>query len=100
MAENKDGCKDKLKRLLTQLVAHKRINERDCDECIKQYCDFIENIPSVGSAKFTEFNPNDSLDEFYSTHMSGVSYSKIFDVLKLLLLLSHGTVERGFSVNN
>ncbi|WAR23449.1 LOW QUALITY PROTEIN: hypothetical protein MAR_037118 [Mya arenaria] len=102
MSESKTRCKEKLKKVLTYLVAHKRINERDCDECIKEYCDFIDNIPSFGSAKFTEFNPNkDRLDEFYSTFMSGTAYSKVFDVVKMLLTLSHGqaSVERGFSVN-
>ncbi|XP_052808541.1 uncharacterized protein LOC128237234 [Mya arenaria] len=102
MSESKTRCKEKLKKVLTYLVAHKRINERDCDECIKEYCDCIDNFPSFGSAKFTEFNPNkDRLDEFYSTFMSWTAYSKVFDVVKMLLTLSHGqaSVERGFSVN-
>ena len=37
----------------------------------------------------------------FFTHMTGENYVAFFDLLKILLLLSHGqaSVERGFSVN-
>ena len=41
------------------------------------------------------------VDEFFSTHITGENYVAFFDLLKILLVLSHGqaSVERGFSVN-
>lgn len=38
---------------------------------------------------------------FFSTHMTGENYAALFDIVKVLLVLSHGqaSVERGFSVN-
>lgn len=66
------------------------------------YTAFLDTIPVIGSATFSGFSYTEQrLDEFYFNYMSGPEYSKLFDVVKLLLVLSHGqaSVERGFSVN-
>ena len=38
---------------------------------------------------------------FFSTHMTGDNYAALFDIVKILLVVSHGqaSVEKGFSVN-
>lgn len=48
------------------------------------------------------FNYNtERVDELFLPLLSENSYAKLFDVFKLLLVLSHGqaSVERGFSIN-
>ncbi|CAH3047544.1 unnamed protein product [Porites evermanni] len=41
------------------------------------------------------------VDEFFTTILTGENYAALVDVVKILLVLSHGqaSVERGFSVN-
>ena len=59
-------------------------------------------IVKIGSKKFSNFNfSTDRLDELFSTYMNADPYQKLFKVVQLLLVLSHGeaSVERGFSVN-
>lgn len=102
MLSNGDLCKVKLKRTLTYLVNCNRLPERDCDEIISQYTNFLDNIPSIGSEIFAGFNPyEDRVDEFLCKYMTVAKYNKLLDVVKMCLVLSHGqaSVERGFSVN-
>ena len=69
---------------------------------IQKYTSFLDNTPPFGSEKFSNFNfSTDRLDELFSTYMNADPYQKLFKVLQLLLVLSHGeaSVERGFSVN-
>lgn len=103
MVSSGDACKVKLKKVLDYLVTCNRVKERECDEIIRQYSDFIDcTIPFVGTEKFSGFNPNnDRVDEFFSICMNQDQHQKLFDIVKLCLVLSHGqaTVERGFSVN-
>ena len=93
----------KLKKVLSHLVSCDRVQERDCDEVIRQYTNFIDcAIPTIGTEKFSEFNPNkDRVDEFLSKAMCEDGYHKLLEVVKICLVLSHGqaTVEHGFSIN-
>ena len=93
----------KLKKVLSHLVSCDRVQERDCDEVIRQYTNFIDcAIPTIGTEKFSGFNPNkDRVDEFLSEAMCEDGYHKLLEVVKICLVLSHGqaTVERGFSIN-
>ena len=58
MVSNREACKLKLKRVLTHLVSCNRVEERECDDIIRQYSDFIDcTIPLVGTEKFSGFNP-------------------------------------------
>ena len=63
---------------------------------------FLITTVKIGSDKFTGFDPKaHRVDQFFATHMSCEAYQKLFAVVKLLLVLSHGqaSVERGFLVN-
>ena len=102
MVADADHCISKFKKVVSQLVAVRRIKESDCDALIQEYISFLDNIPVFGSEKFSNFNlSTDRLDELFSTHMNTEPYQRLFKVVQLLLVLSHGqaSVERGFSVN-
>lgn len=109
LISEKDINLKKLHNVLLTLVNAKRISEIDCDIVIKEYSDFISELKSMDSAtRFRscsglKFDPvNDRLDVFYYDFLSEQpKYSKLWQVLKTLLLLSHGqaSVERGFSIN-
>lgn len=72
--------------------------------CIGQYKDFLGTIPATGTDLFSNFDPFcDSVHVFLASHTGRKDqYTKIFELVKLLLVLSHGqaTVEKGFSINN
>lgn len=102
MASDADHSISRFKRVVSQLVNVRRIKESDCDAIIQEYTSLLDNIPAFGSAKFLNFNfSTERLDELFSTYMNTESYQKLFKVVQLLLVLSHGqtSVERGFSVN-
>ena len=78
------------------------MRDENCDNVLQQYSTFLDRVPIIGSDLFSFFNPNvHRVDEFFSTHMIGENYPALFDIVKVLLVLSHrqASVERGFSVN-
>lgn len=56
MASNKDDCKGKFKKVLTVMSNANKIQESECDVVLEQYYSFLDNIPSLGSVKFTSFD--------------------------------------------
>ena len=102
MAANANICRGKFKRILTVLVNSNKVRDENCDNVLQQYSTFLDRVPIIGSDLFSSFNPNvHRVDEFFSTHMTGENNAALFDIVKVLLVLSHGqaSVERGFSVN-
>lgn len=103
------ACKDagvgitKFRKALTYLVHVHRVNEEDCDELIRLYSQFIEEIVLPQSSQFSHFDPyTDRVDTFLHDRMSTQKpYEKLWRLCRQLLLLSHGqaSVERGFSIN-
>ena len=100
---DKEGCCAKFKVVLKKLVECQRLNIRSCDSLVLQYSEFLDLATKVETSAFKEFNFKvDRLDVFLQKHIGSVrSLSKLWDLLRELLILSHGqaTVERGFSVN-
>ncbi|KAF4118635.1 hypothetical protein G5714_000686 [Onychostoma macrolepis] len=102
------ACKDagvritKFRKALTYLVHAHRVNE-DCDELIRLYSQFIDEIVLPQSSQFSHFDPyTDRVDTFLHDRMSTQKpYEKLWRLCRQLLLLSHGqaSVERGFSIN-
>ena len=87
---------------MTILSSANRIPVSHCDAVISQYDTFLDNIPTVGSEEFRCYDKkNTRIDEFLMTRMEGENYHKLRNVLRMVLVLSHGqaSVERGFSVN-
>ena len=100
---DKEGCCAKFKVVLKKLVECQRLNIRSCDSLVLQYSEFLDLATKVETSAFEKFNFKvDRLDVFLQKHIGSVrSLSKLWDLLRELLILSHGqaTVERGFSVN-
>lgn len=104
MATEKEICTEKLKKLLNLLLMAERVQEKDCDCIVQQYTLLLDNIPIIGKERFAGFNKvHQSVDELFYECMVGHTehYGKLFEVVKILLTLSHGqaAVERGFSIN-
>ena len=102
MAGNANICRGKFKRILTVLVNSNKVRDENCENILQQYSTFLDRVPIIGSDLFSSFNPNvHRVDEFFSTHMTGENYAALFDIVNVLLVLSHGqaSVEQGFSVN-
>ena len=97
----------KLRRTLGMMEDAKRIQSSVGDSVLSQFSVFLSwlRTDSEASAKFSEFDPQDSssrLDTLLLTYLAGKKqYSDLWELLKQLLVLSHGqaSVERGFSVN-
>ena len=98
----KEDCINKLKRVLHIMSEAKRVEDKDCDEILKQYGQFVDDEVQTDISQFQNFNPiQQRVDTFLHDMSKNEAYSKIWTIAKQLLLLSHGqaTVERGFSVN-
>ena len=102
MATNPNSCREKFKKIQTVLINSNKVRDENCDNVLQQDSNFLDRVPVISSDIFSSFNPNvHRVDEFFSTYMSGENYVALFDIVKILLMLSHGqaSVERGFSVN-
>lgn len=103
MASEKEGCVNKMKRVLAILVEAHRLKAAECDEVIYQFGQFLDEC--AGNPDFQDFDPSEPssrVDTLLYEHMAGdKQLTKVWRVIELLLLMSHGqaTVERGFSVN-
>ena len=97
---DKEGCCAKFNVGLSELVKCRRLNIRDCDSLVLQYSEFLDLAIKAEKSAMEGFNFKvDRLDIFLQKHIGSVSsMSKLWDLLRELLILSHGqaTVERGF----
>lgn len=101
MAKSKEQCVKQMTRMLHILVECKHIDNAVCDETLREFkevCDMARCHTA-----FREFDPNtDRVDSLlYETVGSKPSFCRVWDLMKLVLVLSHGqaSVERGFSIN-
>ena len=103
MVSDSNGCVDNFKRVLHKLVDLHHVNEPDCDLIGWQFAAYMAEVVAQNHSEFKEFSPDaDRLDTFFFKNMEGpLHFSKLWPVVKKLLVLSHGqaTVERGFSIN-
>ncbi|GBN39567.1 hypothetical protein AVEN_120402-1 [Araneus ventricosus] len=98
MAGYPEKAEEKMKKVLIVLSQNKHILEKDYDEILLLYADFLLNIVKPDSFEFTSFNPkSDSLDTFLQTCFNNNHYEKVWKIIKMLLKLSHG--QGDFSVN-
>lgn len=101
MASSKEACLVKMKRLLTHLVGSNHFEDSTCDEILREFGDFCSFAALQSS--FRDFDPTihrvDTL--LYETMGNNKTFSKVWQVVKMMLVLSHGqaSVERGFSIN-
>lgn len=101
MAESKEMCLDQMKRILHHLVVANHVEESVCDDILREFSEFCDF--AALQANFREFEPiTDRVDTLlHSTMGANKAFSKVWHVVKMLLVLSHGqaSVERGFSIN-
>ena len=95
---DKKKCLNKMKHILNSLVEAKHVDETVCEEVLMEFDDYLNNV----ALKHSEFSPeNLRTDEFFFETMNVSKYKNLWNVVEMLLLLSHGqaTVEKGFSIN-
>ena len=88
------------RRCLELLSSAKRLPAAECDEAIAEFSTFLADVQN--DEKFISFKPDsDRLDNFWNDQLAGSRFKKLWKVVRMLLLLSHGqaSVERGFSEN-
>jgi len=85
------------------LIEVNRVSSNDADDIIQQYSDLIQQGSISEASQFSGFDQAACrVDKFFYDRMANSPpYAKLWTVVKIILLLSHGqaTVERGFSVN-
>ena len=102
MASRPDACRADFKKILSFLAQQRRLQMTECDFVYQQFSHFLDSIPLIGTEKFKKFSVKEErVDELLCPLMSTSDYDKLLQVVKILLVLSHGqaAVERGFSVN-
>ena len=81
----------------------KRFTTNFADDAKKEYKDFLKVVVKPNKRLFMDFNMDkERLDDFFMKFLNGVNrFSKIAEVVKFVLTLSHGqaAVERGFSIS-
>ena len=103
MASEREGCVNKMKRVLEILVEAHRLKADECGEVVYQFGQFLDEF--AGNSDFEDVDPSEPssrVDTLLYEHMPGdKQLVKVWRVVELSLLMSHGqaTVERGFSVN-
>jgi hypothetical protein len=101
--KEKDRNREHLKAILTLLVQCNRLCDREVDAILDQYNDFVDEVLADKLECFIKFKPEvNRLDQLlFEAMASNDSYVKLWNIVRMLLVLSHGqaSVERGFSVN-
>ena len=90
--------------VLEEFVENKILTVSKCDISSEQYISFISKLRLNSMEEYLEFScSNESgLDKFFYDLMGREScYSDLWEIFKVVLILSHGQadVERGFSIN-
>lgn len=101
MARSKEQCVRQMTRMLHTLVECKHIDEAVCDDTLREFREVCDMASC--QANFRDFDRKvDRVDTLlFETVGTKPSFSTVWIVMKLVLVLSHGqaSVERGFSIN-
>ena len=94
-------------RLLSILLDAKRVRETEVDFLKKEYASFVADDVHSNPKTLHEFEEYDKVssegvDYFLAAYLKASKYQKLWDLVKCLLVLSHGQagVERGYSINS
>lgn len=90
MAKSKEQCVKQMTRMLHILVECKHIDDAVCDDTLREFRDVCDMARC--HTAFREFDPNtDRVDSLlYETVGSKPSFCRVWDLMKLVLVLSHG----------
>jgi hypothetical protein len=99
--ESKAQAEAKLKRIMHSLVNKRKFNISCCDAVLNEFSAFVDS--AISNESLGAFSrKTERIDTFlYDRLAHQQQYSNLWQVVKTLLLLSHGqaTVESGFSIN-
>ena len=85
-----------------ELISYNVISAGCADKAKRQYSKFLSTIVVEDKNAFLHFNiAEDRIDSFYFTFTAGPTFKDLFELVTIVLILSHGqaAVERDFSVN-
>lgn len=90
--------------IISKMSESNLINSADCDDLVDQHRSFLKYVQCDHKEDFEKYESRHSLrlDKFLHNYLQEKpEFSKLWDLMKKLLILSHGqaSVERGFSVN-
>ena len=101
ICNDQERCIGNFRRALNILHSCNRVDINECDGIPCDYTTFIQEAKYL--SEYKEFRKlEDRVDRLLFNSLSGIEkYTKLWNVVQLLLLLSHGqaSVEWGFSVN-
>ena len=92
MVEDPDACKGLFDCIVAKLISTKRFSSEFADEWKQQYSAFLQIIFKADKASFLNFDIDSTkLDVFLMGYMKdSVCFIKVIDIVKLVLILSHG----------
>ena len=94
--KDKSKCKEKMKAVLSCLVEVNRVKDTECDEILQQFEKFLdEHGSSLDMVSFDSSVHRLEILLYERMHKE----KSLWNVCKLLLLLSQSSVECDFSVN-
>lgn len=103
LLNNKESSVQKFTTTLRLLVETKRIEEKCCDDVLREFVHFFDHNLMSASDSFRKLSPqSDWLEEFYHDLLTNkAEFRHLREAIRLVLILSHGqaSVERGFSIN-
>ena len=102
LAGDKAGLVSKFDRVLSSLVAVNKLKSEECDGLKDEFSNFLSQKVGLHREKFLNFDYKSSARAdsfFYEIIGTDPEYTKLWKVVKIVLILSHGQaeVERGFS---
>ncbi|KAL3868385.1 hypothetical protein ACJMK2_041196 [Sinanodonta woodiana] len=101
ICKGQDHSIDKFRRVLDILYSCQRVDINECDQIKEEYKKIVQEVQHL--SEFKKFRKTeDRVDELLYNSMTGEEmYSRVWNVVRVLLILSHGqaSIERRFSVN-
>jgi hypothetical protein len=99
LTEQTKNATVKFKRVLQCLVECNRLVSGEVDQLLEEFHEWSTTASTI--PEFSNFSKHsDSLDALFHEHFSKQQHPMLWDVIKQLLIISHGqaSVERGFSL--
>ena len=98
MAKSKTDCIERFDKVLTSLVNAKKVVASKCDVIKQQYQVFLNGTVNGNISGFDY--KKGRLDELFAQFINKDDHAELWQVVKLILIMSHGqaSVERGFSI--
>ena len=92
MARDTGDAVDKMTKLLDKLIRLKQATAEQCDTALSEYKAFLRLVKTDALSQFREYDPVKScrLDGFLAEYMTQPQFSTLWDIVKQMLILSHG----------